>query len=215
MGFQPTTRTVADVISRIKRQFGDEASVQVTDSDIISHINSGQLEIARMNGVLRDSATTAAGTGTDEYLFPTEDILKVQSIRVNNVTLEHRSFQEAEDFMLNWDPDKNSRGMPEFWYEWGNKFYIYPIPEKDYTLRINFIRQPSPVTTSSDLLGLPDVYFDAICQYVMANLYEMDEDWEASAYKAQQYTANVMSLSESDKPDNRAYPTITVLEDDL
>lgn len=215
MGLLPKTKTAGDVIDRVKRQFGDEAGVQVTETDILSHINSGQVEIARINNVLTATGTTTITQGVDEYAFPNDDILKVQSIRVNGVTLDHKSFQDAETFMLDYDPEKTARARPEFWYEWGGNLYLYPLPDKDYPLRIHYVRQPPPVADRNNPLTLPDVYFDAIVAYVMSQVYEMDEDWEATALKAQQYSASVNSLAEASRADNRAYPTITVLEDDL
>lgn len=44
-GFFPSTYTVQDVLTEIKRTFGDEAGVQITDADIYRWIDRGQIEL--------------------------------------------------------------------------------------------------------------------------------------------------------------------------
>ena len=39
------TKTVSDIATDVKRTFGDEAGVQVNDTDIARWINSAQIEI--------------------------------------------------------------------------------------------------------------------------------------------------------------------------
>src|SRR5947209_16061498 len=53
---QVSAFTVANMVSQITRQFGDEANVQINNTDIIRWINMGLVEIARNNRVWEKTA---------------------------------------------------------------------------------------------------------------------------------------------------------------
>ena len=52
------TLNIQDVANRVKRTFGDESGVQVTDDDIIRWVNDAQLEISRQNEDLLEAVGT-------------------------------------------------------------------------------------------------------------------------------------------------------------
>src|SRR5947209_16265475 len=54
--YQKSLLTVADMIAQVTRQFGDEANVQINNTDIIRWINMGLVETARNNRVWEKTA---------------------------------------------------------------------------------------------------------------------------------------------------------------
>jgi hypothetical protein len=83
-------------------------------------------------------------------------------------------------------------------------------------LTILYLARPTDITVLGDNLALPDEYFNRLLEYVLQQAYEMDEDWNAAAAKAQQLSSGLALLQESDTWQEReTYPVITVLDEDL
>src|ERR1041385_4536998 len=75
---------VSDVMTRIKRQFGDESQVQVTDSDIIRWINDGQRQIVMNNeGLLEQVAYTSTVINQQDYTLPV-DLLIMRTVHLKD-----------------------------------------------------------------------------------------------------------------------------------
>src|SRR6478609_3167002 len=124
MSFQ-ATKTVSDVLSDVKRTFGDEASVQVTDADVIRWVNQAQVEIVSKNQILTSVATTASVANQYVYDLSALNIQSISSIHYNGVKLDYMSFQEAEEYILRNDPLHNITGVPQFWYQWADEISFY------------------------------------------------------------------------------------------
>lgn len=218
MSLFPTTLKVSDVADYLKRTFGDESAVQMTDADIYRWINSAQREILIANKLLRTSATTDLITGTEAYSFPTQNIQEVQSIHISGRKLEYRSFQEAEDYIMAADPGKISTGEPAIWYEWAGIFYLYPKPDTSITngITIYYVGSPVLVSTLNDSLSVPDSYFNRVVEFCLSQAYEMDEDAQNSQFKLGQFSSGLDAMANQENmPHADTYPRITILEDDL
>lgn len=209
---------VGEIKIRAKRSFGDEASVQLFDADIIRWINDAMREIAQQNDLLETLATTTLVTNQAEYTFPT-DMLTLRAIRVGNQKLSSLSLQQADEYITNYEnPAGYSTGTPTHFWVWANKFTLYPTPDASSPtdLKTYYTRIPVEVNVDADVPEIGTKYHNRILEYVLQQAYEMDEDWEASGNKGAQFNAGLNNLKEADSWTERsAYPTITVCEDDL
>lgn len=211
------TKTVQDVFTDVKRTFGDEASIQITDADIIRWINAAQREILVQNRILRTTGTTDVVANQSEYLLQGLDIVAIQSIHFNGRRLEPKSFQEAEEYIVTGDPTTTQTGDPALWYEWGGVINLYPVPDKDSAagLKIYYIKEPPKITDPGDILAVPNSYYENVLQFVMAKAYELDEDNENANFKLGQFTQRLGDLAEQEnQPSQYTYPRITVLPED-
>lgn len=214
--FTDTNHTVDDVLKYVKRQFGDEAAIQISDEDIIRWINSGQGEIFRRTEPIKSSMQADLVAAQGVYTFPV-DVMRVQSLLVNSIPVEQLSSQEAEEYILRADPTRTVTGQPTIWYEWGGTFTFYPTP--DYTvasgITIQYIKRPAIVNEANDSLSIPDAYFNRLIEYVMQQAYELDENFTASEMKGAQFSQNLDAYGNRENVTDNTYPTITVLEEDL
>lgn len=217
MALRPTTKKVKDVADSVKRQFGDEAGIQVTDSDILRWVNDAQLEILSQNRVLKGKATSDIVAGQFEYAFPDVPILDIQSIWVNGQKIEYRSFNEFEEYVIEADPNRTSQGTPILWTEWAGSLVLYPTPNADgpASVTVYYTQGPTVVSSLTDTLSVPDLYVPRIVEYCMAQAYELDEDYQASSMKLQQFSQGVGNLNyDGSDPKADTYPTITILNED-
>ena len=67
MSYSSPNKTVGDVYNVVKRIFGDESGVQLTNDDIVRWINEAQVDISKQNQVLQTTATVAVTANTATY----------------------------------------------------------------------------------------------------------------------------------------------------
>lgn len=216
--------TVLGVKTRVKRKFGDEAGVQLTDDDILRFINDAQRRIvSRNDSLLEKTATANSVVGQQEYTLPT-DLLKFKSMSYKGST--GTSYQQMQGYTLNelnlyvsdWDASTVNSGIPVVYAIHAGKFVVYPIPNEAVTaaFKIYYCRKPTDMILDADTLDLPELYHDTVVDLVLQDAYEMDEDWPAASAKSAQTNQNIDRLKDSDEWTKRdTYPVITVRPEDL
>lgn len=217
MGLDVTTRTVQNLIDRVRRQFGDDSGAQLLDTDIFMWVNAGQLEIVRNDKVLKDKATTSTTIGGETYTFPADNILTIEALFLDGVPLKSISFPDFQENIIgDTDYSPTYTGTPTMYWEWGNELHLYPLPDNVYTLQLFYTKHPTDITAASDTLSIPDVLFDTLVDFVLARAYEMDEDYAAAQYKNNSLEQKFGQNAERESGQIRGtYPVITVLEDDI
>lgn len=210
---------VTDIKIRVKRQFGDEAAIQIQDEDIFRWITDAQLEIIRQNeSLLQTTAVASTIVDQDEYTLPT-DLMTLHSVKYNNFTLKGMNLVDFEEHIDGSDSRDNfTNGTPQVYYVWAGKFTLFPRPDTALTngLKIYYTKKPNPVASDTDSLSVPEQYHNAIVNFCLQQAYELDEDWEASGNKASQMQEDLARLKEDQNWNTRAtYPVISVLAEDM
>lgn len=211
-----TGQTVADAVLHV---FGDQAQVQLDNAKIITFINMGQREIIINNPVNKKTGSADTVGGQSSYDISTLKALDITSVRFKGRPLQFKTFQEAEEYIVSQDPEFNTQGDPILWYTWENKLNLYPVPQgtDSGALTIFYTQDFTQITNLSDMLAVPDRYFNALVQYVLSQAYEMDEDVQNSAFKMQQFDQSVAKLKATDndsEDSDKYYNFITVLPED-
>jgi hypothetical protein len=216
MSYSAPTKTVGDVYDQVKRVFGDESGVQLTNEDIARWINEAQIDISKQNQVLQTTATInmIGGTATYSLSAVTPRIDSVASILLDGRRVGDIPVSQAEESISLADPEGLETGAPQFWYSWGGDITFWPIPNKNYTMLIRYTAQPTNITTSTtDVLAVPDECFTDVCNYVLMRAYEMDENAEMMAVKQAEYSTSVAERGESEREAaTMTYGTATVYE---
>lgn len=216
MSYGPSTKTVQDVYDYVKRVFGDEAGVQLSDADIVRWINEAQREIAHETGCLQTTATTSIIADQADYTVGsiTPVIYEISSVLIDGRRIINMPVSQAEESISLADPEESETGSPQFWYEWANTLTFWPVPNKPGTLTIRYVAEPTNVTVNgTDVLSLPDEYFQDVIAFVLKQAYEMDENPEMMQLKAAEYESSLAERGErSSNAQNMTYPTMIVYE---
>lgn len=209
MPYSSPSRLASQVMTEVKRKFGDESGVQLIDSDLIGWINDAQRDIAQRERILKGKATVVSTAGVRDYTFPTVGILEVDSLHYRGRKVDNVSLAQAEQDYISNDAVNEQSQDPIIWYSWGGTFTFYPTPSTAENIDIYFSAIPANVVNSTDYLGVPDKWFNAVVHYVLTQAYEMDEDWQASQYKQQAYTEELTAQGDEERSAaNMSYPTI-------
>ena len=214
MSVLQATRTVSEVMTAVKRQFGDESGVQVEDADLIRWINDAQDVIVAKTKVLKAKSTSVAVPGQASYTFPSENIHQVESIHYDGYRIPNMTFAEAEEYIFSTDPNQVALGQPALWYTWAGTFTFWPSPGYAKNIDLFYTKRPTRVTSSSDTLSVPDKYYQDVIRYVLAQAYEMDEDMGSAQAKGKQFDDSINEFSEEDRTaQNMTYSVLTVYND--
>lgn len=215
---------VQDVADRVRRQFGDESSVQVTDTDIIHWVNDAQREIvAQSEDLLQTSVLTSTVANQQDYDVPTDMfVLKSLHYKPTSLTsfirLKALSMEEFDEYIDGWEGSLYAASDPIVYHIYAGKIKLFPVPVVDITngLKIYYSRKPVSATSLSDTVDLPDSYFNAVVSYCLAKSFEMDEDWGAAANMAGQMNSDVRrNQNRHNTPAWETYPTIGVRAEDM
>lgn len=210
-GFAPSDKSGLDVAISVKRSFGDESGVQLEDTDILRWINDAQREIVNTNKVLKAKATLGTITGVSEYKYPEEDIHQIEGILYDGLALINIPFAQAQSTLFTL-PDAQT-GHPSYWYEWASTITLWPAPEEEGKLTLFYTKRPDDLVALAEPLQLDDRYYQLIVNYVMAQAYEMDEDYSAANLKREQNTARLSEMTDEERSaEQMTYPVITVYD---
>lgn len=207
---------VADIISRVKRTFGDESGTQITDADIMRWINDAQNEIAQTVKLFETTGTQQTLAGTNDYFLP-DTLIDLRAVYLDQRYIQHLSEREFDEYIRRANDGVESiPGEPQYYTSWGNKITLYPGPGAGQNLEIRFICFPVQVTAPTDDLPLPMRYHNRILEMVLASAHELDENYEAHQLKYGQFTTNLSAqMGDEDWDGKSEYPHITVLVEDM
>lgn len=212
------TKTVDDVITDVKRIFGDEALVELKSTDLLRWTNAAQREIASSHTVLKGKASHNLVALQTLYPVPLDSpVAQVQGVHIEGKPLRGVSFQEAQETILRDDPELEANGEPKVWYEWDGDLYIYPAPEKsvDNGLELFYLAYPTNLTGTSQALSIPDRFYNQIVDYVLSQAYRLDENWQATSYQDARFRDSMnRHLAKEDVINSQFYPTKVVLPED-
>lgn len=214
---------VQDVITRVRRIFGDEAAVQVTDADVIRWINDGQIEIVKHNdAALQKTDYVNLVLGQAQYTLPA-DLLILRSLRFKYTSmlsysaLGYKNMQEFDNSIDGWDGTAYSNGTPVFFTMYEGKVILFPVPDQVSVngLKVLYNQKPADVVGLGDAIPLPLIYHNTLVKYCMWQASLLDEDHEPGLMYKNDFTDDMSLLMGKETSDPVAtYPTITVLEYD-
>jgi hypothetical protein len=186
--------SVQDVVTRVRRTFGDEAGIQITLSDIYRWINDAQREAVMQNeGLLMTTGYVDSVAGTQEYALP-----------LNLYVLHHAYFRESTTsayYSLKWMPLKDFseylagwdgstyQGIPlVFTQQQDGQFVVFPKPQASVADGFKFIysRYPVDIVDINSSIDLPPFLHSFVINFCLMQAYELDEDWESAGRKATQ-----------------------------
>jgi len=202
MSYNSPTKTVGDVYDAVKRMFGDESGVQLTNTDIVRWVNEAQVDLASQNQIIPAVATlpVTANVATYDLSGVTPRIDSIASILLDGRRIGNIPISQAEESISLSDPDGVEIGAPQFWYEWAGEITFWPKPGQNYTMTLRYTAEPTDVTVNAaDVLSVPDECFTDIVNFVLMKAYEMDENPEMMAVKQAEYSSSVAERGETER----------------
>lgn len=200
---------LSDISTRVKRSFGDEAGVQLTENDVIRWVNDGQIDVVRRTECLVRVSPVDAVAGTSQYPLPT-DFLFFKRGTVNGRLLSSINFGALDQLYPHRD-ESYPRGTPEYFSVRGQNFVLYPAPDTTKTgaISIEYVARPAVITTDTQSPEIPIQFHEALVLFCLMRAKELDESWDAAVLFRRQYDEQIVGIRHEGNTDSaNAYPVI-------
>lgn len=215
---------LGDVKIRVRRQFGDESSVQIQDDDIARWANDALMHVVQNNeGLLEAVATIDIVTNVQDYPFPTDMfVLSGLTYRASSdlsyIHLQGYSFQEFNSYVDGWDGTLYGPARPFVYTVFANTLKLFPIPNLDAPagVKVFYNRKPATLVADNDILDLPLIYHNSVVNFCLQQAYEMDENFQAATQKGAQVTSDLQINRDkaNGQKNKETYPVIVAMPDD-
>lgn len=217
MAIESYTRSFADVASAVKRQFGDESGVELTDSDIARWIDDAQREIL-LNNPDVNAAMAQINVVAGQTAYPVasniSDIFAIQSVHYDGEYIQNMSFIEAQQYIMRKD---TGQGPPSLWFERSGVINLYPKPADSLNagLSVFYSRKPLPVSQENDPLTVPDTFYKSVVDFCMTQAYMMDENPQLAQVTESNFNNGLVLRANRTDTNRNTYPTITYMPEDM
>jgi hypothetical protein len=204
---------VSDIQTRVKREFGDEESAFISDSDILRWINDAQLDIARKTKTFEVTSQVLSTANTAFYFLP-GDFLTMSRVTFEGKTLRFVSREELDQRYPNRDKDYPV-GTPEFFHIAKKAIYLYPAPEMTgQVLALTYKQRPTELTLTTEELSVPVEFQLEVLSYCMARAYNMDGQVVVARDHMGAYEKNVIEDKALAQDREDSFPAIRALPGD-
>lgn len=209
--------TVASVIDRVEKVLQDTTNIRWPETELVLWINDAQREIALLKpdaSATNETITLATGT---KQTIPTggNRLLRVvrnmsaasggtgkRSVRLVNREILDAQTPDWHDPSVSGDA-AHTNVVKHYVYDEQNprNFYVYPGVSGSAFLEIVYSANPSTVTASGNL-SVPDIYANAVMNYVLYMAYMKDTEYAGNQQRAgshyQLFTAAVAGKGQID-----------------
>lgn len=130
----------------------------------------------------------------------------VDAIRLSygddNYNLDYLPVQELRD-LLHID---EATGVPQYWTYAKGQFTFYPIPDKAYTVVIDYIKDPDDLSADGDVPILPITHHDILVWGAIKELAFRQRDWNGFNAANGEFETRLQRLQKSEGIRQRQRP---------
>lgn len=188
----------SDIISSVRVVLNDGAGVYWTDSEMLGWVNDAQLVVAVVRpDSVSDTADVTLVAGSKQSL-PTDGIRLLDIVRNTGGRAVRLIERETLDlFDPSWHTGTASSTVKHYVYD--NRvpmtFYVYPPATAGSSVEMTYSKMPTPATSASSALTIPEIYKDIMVNYVLFRAYSKDAEHAANAGLASTYLQILNSLT--------------------
>lgn len=177
---------VPTALRRIKRQFGDEYGVVITNDDIYGWIHDAELDIIRTTSC--NDTTISVSSSTFPVDVPTS--VNIKRLSVAGKALAFITVDEIDMLSLN----TQSTGGIQYWYKTeGTKLNLWPVPDTASSIDIQYNKTPGMMVDpdTGNTFTVPEVYHDDVLKYCIARAHNKNNNLQAEQAQMQLYDRNL------------------------
>lgn len=193
------------IIRRAVETLQDTTSVRWPVNELVRYLNDGQREIVlyRPDSMVTNATMTCVA-GTKQTL-PNDGAKLIEVIRNSAATSAKKSVRMINREILDaqtpgWHNITGSVDILHFMYDPRDPktFYVYPPATTSAQLDIVYAAYPTDITEPADgalytavtgSISLPDIYGNAVLDYILYRAYTKDSEYAGNAQRAQAHYA--------------------------
>jgi len=181
----PTTKAV-DLISRVSITLQDPTFVRWTQGELLNYLNDAQRQVVLFRPDAKAVNAPFTCTNTAKQTLPAEGLRLINVLRNTGgraVTKVDRSILDVQ--LPTWyETAANADGVKHYVYDAldPKNFYVFPKPANLHQIDIVYAISPvdiviSNYTTDVQVIGIDDIYANALMDYMMYRAYQKDSEF--------------------------------------
>lgn len=197
--------TVQNIIDRV--QFitadSDTSLRRWSDTELMLWASDGQRVMSTLKPDICSRISVIELVAGTRQSLPTDGITLISVIRNMGrsgetpgraIRLSKREIMDAQN--PDWHSEPKTLEVRNYIYDPmdQNNFYVYPPSNGQGSVEVHHNFSPAVITTTADVLSIPDNYVTALLDYVLWRAYSKDSDFAAGAQVANSYLNSFMML---------------------
>lgn len=180
------TITGTDIIERVTDTLQDKDNIRWPRAELLRYINDGQREVVlqRPDSSARTETVQLIPSSTKQEI-PASGVRLIEVVRnMGNGTTPGRSIRltarEVLDAqVMDWHFSTPQPSVHHYVFDIRNPrvYYVYPRPTAGVSVEIVYSAAPVDLMTETDVLGVDDIYANAIIAFTLMRAYQKDEDY--------------------------------------
>lgn len=172
------------IISKASIQLIDPTNVRWTQSELLGWLNSGQRQIAQVDPSAANSVAVVKLVAGARQTLPANGFMFFEAFRNMGTdgltpgrTVRIATRETLDAYNRDWYSAAQSAVTQSYIFNSiDNKaYYVYPPSDGTNYLEINYAATPSDVALT-DPIGLPDIYENALLDYVLFRAFSKDTE---------------------------------------
>ena len=194
---------LSDYITECRRLLHDANGNFYSDSELTDYINQGRTRMVRDTGCLRTYQTSSVDANQEILLTSslpsgsnTLDIINFNLIWGNTrIALQYLPFT---DFNARLRYYQNYIGRPIAYSMYGQtSIYLGPVPDQTYTVELDTVVMPTPLTTYVPTETIPDPYTTPVAFYACYKAKHKEQAYGEAEIFNQEYKNQVRAVLSS------------------
>ena len=172
----------------------DTASVQ-TD-----FLNASYRRLAgrrRWKWLEAQNSTLTTTVGNSIYTIPLTDMRTLDAVRLtesDGVTTHYITPFQEQDLRSLYHRDLGQNGLPRGWTQYAGKLWLWPTPDQIYTVTFDYIKNITPMVSSTDTTLVPENYDDILVWDTVIRLAIRQRDWLTRNFAIQEREALELAM---------------------
>lgn len=188
--------TPGQIAEYARQQYNSLNDDFFSDSELYRHIWQAQLILATETNCIRNVYTASTVASQQEYSKPTR-CMSIKRITYEGNKLYPIQMREDDALTLN-NQSTTATGTPQYYFEWGDSFFLRPIPSAVGTLKIYSFDEPDTVSSTSTI-DVPTRYHYAIADYLCMMKAAKDKNFQASNFHQARWEKTVIDAKKFER----------------
>jgi len=185
----------SQIIQDVRRELIETSAQFWSDSELLRHLNRGELDFTNKTRLLEDSAQVTLVQGRLEYPLP-DNWMSARLVLHKNENTDgtyswvrllptnlEKMGQTRQNFLNN---TSDNQGRPTRYWIWGKSLWLDKAPSADYdtSLYLFFKSKPIALTSTSSPINIDDSLSEGLTSYILWKAWKKEgEDEKAQEHQ--------------------------------
>ncbi len=184
----------SDVLARVQ-SLGYATDTEPAQLNALDQVQRRVLNTRRWRFLYEKDSSKELTTNNNEIeLQALSDTKRVDAVRLEFgeefLELEHQDYETLRSAEHKY----RETGLPEWWAVIGQKLHVWPIPDKNYKVVIDYVKNPTIITAAANTLLIPDSHIDILVWGIVVNVTFRERDWEGHNFARQMYAEHLAEM---------------------